>query len=311
MSYFRFRKTFSILPGVRVNLSKTGVSGSLGGHGATLNVGHGKENVTLGVPGTGLSYRTPATHRPDPGRGRRRCGGRHRLAGGARSRPLHAALVAAALVLSRRGLISSRQSYRSKGRKIAPKHARTLGMRQLKATGVLFRVKTLSNRTGGRYRRRSCARRHDAGGSADAFRAFVDGLWPEAQALGVSRATFDAAFKGLTPDLTLPDLVIEGRKRDDSAGQAEFTKSAMEYLNPKYLADLAVQGRTFLKQHEREIVNIEKNDRRRPLHPRRHLGPRDRLRHPQGHRATPSRCWRRRPTPVAARTISASSCLPL
>ena len=61
MSYFRFRKTFSILPGVRVNLSKTGVSGSLGGHGATLNVGHGKENVTLGVPGTGLSYRTPAT----------------------------------------------------------------------------------------------------------------------------------------------------------------------------------------------------------------------------------------------------------
>jgi Protein of unknown function (DUF4236) len=61
MGYFRFRKTFSILPGVRINLSKTGVSGSLGGHGATLNVGHGKENVTLGVPGTGLSYRTPAS----------------------------------------------------------------------------------------------------------------------------------------------------------------------------------------------------------------------------------------------------------
>jgi len=61
MGYFRFRKTFSVLPGVRINLSKTGVSGSLGGHGATLNVGHGKENVTLGVPGTGLSYRTPAS----------------------------------------------------------------------------------------------------------------------------------------------------------------------------------------------------------------------------------------------------------
>ena len=61
MGYFRFRKTFSILPGVRINLSKTGVSTSLGGHGVTLNVGHGKENVTLGVPGTGLSYRTPAS----------------------------------------------------------------------------------------------------------------------------------------------------------------------------------------------------------------------------------------------------------
>ncbi len=59
MGYFRFRKTFTILPGVRINLSKTGVSGSLGGRGATLNVGKRGEQVTLGIPGTGLSYRTP------------------------------------------------------------------------------------------------------------------------------------------------------------------------------------------------------------------------------------------------------------
>jgi hypothetical protein len=61
MGYFRFRKTISILPGVKINLSKTGVSTSVGGKGATLNVGHGKQNVTLGIPGTGLSYRTPAS----------------------------------------------------------------------------------------------------------------------------------------------------------------------------------------------------------------------------------------------------------
>jgi hypothetical protein len=59
MGYFRFRKTFSIFPGVRINLSKTGVSGSLGGHGATVNIGKNGPNVTLGAPGTGLSYRTP------------------------------------------------------------------------------------------------------------------------------------------------------------------------------------------------------------------------------------------------------------
>jgi len=59
MGYFRFRKSIPILPGVRVNLSKTGVSTSVGGHGATLNVGRGKRMVTLGVPGTGLSYRAP------------------------------------------------------------------------------------------------------------------------------------------------------------------------------------------------------------------------------------------------------------
>ena len=61
MGYFRFRKTISVLPGVKINLSKTGVSTSVGGKGATLNIGHGKKNVTLGIPGTGLSYRTPAS----------------------------------------------------------------------------------------------------------------------------------------------------------------------------------------------------------------------------------------------------------
>jgi hypothetical protein len=58
MGYFRFRKTFSILPGVRINLSKTGVSSSIGGHGATVNVGKNGPMVTFGIPGTGLSYRT-------------------------------------------------------------------------------------------------------------------------------------------------------------------------------------------------------------------------------------------------------------
>ncbi|MBA2126893.1 DUF4236 domain-containing protein [Hyphomicrobium methylovorum] len=59
MGHFRFRKTFSIFPGVRINLSKTGVSSSIGGNGATVNVGKNGPMVTLGVPGTGLSYRTP------------------------------------------------------------------------------------------------------------------------------------------------------------------------------------------------------------------------------------------------------------
>ena len=57
MGYFRFRKTFSVLPGVRINLSKTGVSSSSGGHGATVNVGKNGPMGTLGMPGTGLSYR--------------------------------------------------------------------------------------------------------------------------------------------------------------------------------------------------------------------------------------------------------------
>ncbi len=57
---FRFRKIISVIPGVKVNLSKTGASTSIGGHGATVNVGtSGKKTVTLGIPGSGMSYQLP------------------------------------------------------------------------------------------------------------------------------------------------------------------------------------------------------------------------------------------------------------
>jgi hypothetical protein len=57
---FRFRKSIGVLPGVKVNLSKSRVSTSLGGRGATINVGaDGRRMVTLGIPGTGMSYRAP------------------------------------------------------------------------------------------------------------------------------------------------------------------------------------------------------------------------------------------------------------
>ncbi len=58
----RFQKRIPILPGVYLNLSKTGVSVSLGGHGATINAGtQGRRTITLGIPGTGLSYKVPLT----------------------------------------------------------------------------------------------------------------------------------------------------------------------------------------------------------------------------------------------------------
>jgi len=38
----------------------------------------------------------------------------------------------------------------------------------------------------------------------EAFHKFLANAWPQAQELGVSRATFDAATRGLEPDLSLP-----------------------------------------------------------------------------------------------------------
>src|SRR6266850_4533975 len=44
-----------------------------------------------------------------------------------------------------------------------------------------------------------------------AFDTWLASLWPEAQKLGVARAVFDEARRGLEPDLTLLDLVVLGR----------------------------------------------------------------------------------------------------
>lgn len=55
---FKFQKRIKVLPGVRVNLSKSGVSTSVGGKGATVNLRRAKTKVTLGIPGTGLSHST-------------------------------------------------------------------------------------------------------------------------------------------------------------------------------------------------------------------------------------------------------------
>ena len=55
---FRFFKRMNILPGVTVNLSKSGGSVSVGPHGARLTLGPQGSRVTLGIPGTGLFYTT-------------------------------------------------------------------------------------------------------------------------------------------------------------------------------------------------------------------------------------------------------------
>ena len=53
----RFRKSISIIPGVRLNLSKGGISSlSVGGKGLTYNIGKKGTRATGGLPGTGLSY---------------------------------------------------------------------------------------------------------------------------------------------------------------------------------------------------------------------------------------------------------------
>lgn len=53
---FRFRKSFKIAPGLRVNVGKRGMSLSAGVRGARVTVGTSRVTASAGVPGTGISF---------------------------------------------------------------------------------------------------------------------------------------------------------------------------------------------------------------------------------------------------------------
>ncbi len=66
---FRFHRSVKILPGVRLHFSKSGTSWSFGGHGVTVNLKKGRVTRTIGIPGTGMSWRstvTPGHHLATP-----------------------------------------------------------------------------------------------------------------------------------------------------------------------------------------------------------------------------------------------------
>ncbi len=90
-----------------------------------------------------------------------------------------------------------------------------------------------------------------------AFAKFLQSLWPEAQGLGVSRAVFDAATRGLEPDLSLPDLALPGRT-DKPPSQPEFVQTPADYVRESSIARLAAQGRTLLEMHRATLDAIER-----------------------------------------------------
>lgn len=63
----RFQRRIKVLPGLRLNVSKSGVRFSIGGRGAHVRIsGRGQRYMSLGLPGTGLSYRAYASRPPRP-----------------------------------------------------------------------------------------------------------------------------------------------------------------------------------------------------------------------------------------------------
>jgi lytic murein transglycosylase len=91
-----------------------------------------------------------------------------------------------------------------------------------------------------------------------AFQQWLQGLWPDAQQLGVSRSVFDSAIKGLEPDMALPDLAIPGKLEKPPLGQPEFVQTPGEYLRKASFDRLARIGQKYAVQYRDVLARIER-----------------------------------------------------
>ncbi len=92
--------------------------------------------------------------------------------------------------------------------------------------------------------------------SADAIRAAaadfgncLEGLWPQAERRGVSRETFEHYTSGLTPDLSIMDLLD---------AQPEFNKSPWDYLDTLVSEERIARGRELLVQYASVFAAVER-----------------------------------------------------
>ena len=85
-------------------------------------------------------------------------------------------------------------------------------------------------------------------GSTDRFSGFVERLWPLARARGVSRFTFDGAFKGMTPDAEVVALTKK---------QSEFVKPIWDYLATATSAARIERGTKALLENEQAVAAVE------------------------------------------------------
>src|SRR5262247_3776670 len=90
-----------------------------------------------------------------------------------------------------------------------------------------------------------------------AFTQFLASLWPEAQAAGVSRETFERETKGLEPDYKLPDLILPGRPATGAPAQAEFVQVPADYIKEGAIARLAAEGQKLMGQYRDALNAIE------------------------------------------------------
>ena len=78
------------------------------------------------------------------------------------------------------------------------------------------------------------------------FQEFLETLWQQATAQGISRATFDEAIRGLSPDPLLTG----------SVRQAEFERPISAYLDDAISSSRVARGREMLQRWQTELTKI-------------------------------------------------------
>src|SRR5271167_4617131 len=77
----------------------------------------------------------------------------------------------------------------------------------------------------------------------------LEGLWPQAERRGVSRETFEHYTSGLTPDLSIMDLLD---------AQPEFNKSPWDYTDTLVSDERIARGRELLAQYASVFAAVER-----------------------------------------------------
>src|SRR6185369_12363517 len=85
--------------------------------------------------------------------------------------------------------------------------------------------------------------------AAASFPSCLEGLWPQAERRGVTRANFDAQTASLTPDLRIMDFMD---------AQPEFTRSLWDYLDTLVSDTRIENGRKILAQYRAIFDAVEK-----------------------------------------------------
>ena len=83
-----------------------------------------------------------------------------------------------------------------------------------------------------------------------AFQRFLQNLWPMAQARGISRSTFDTAFRGLTPDASIIALTKK---------QSEFVAPIWTYLTNAVGGSRISRGQAALQNNAGALASIEQS----------------------------------------------------